>query len=37
MYAAIVVTCLLGLGIDVLMVAGERRLFGWHQRLRRAA
>jgi NitT/TauT family transport system permease protein len=37
MYAAIVVTGLLGLGIDVLMVAGERRLFGWHQRLRRAA
>lgn len=37
MYAGIVVAGLLGLGIDVLMVAGERRLFAWHARLRSAA
>jgi NitT/TauT family transport system permease protein len=34
MYAGIVVAGLLGLGVDILMLAGERRLFGWHQRLR---
>lgn len=34
MYAAIVVTGLIGLGINLLLVAGERRLFGWHQRVR---
>ena len=34
MYAGIVVAGLLGIGIDALMVAGERRLFGWHQRVR---
>ncbi|HET9879625.1 MAG TPA: ABC transporter permease subunit [Candidatus Limnocylindria bacterium] len=34
MYAGIVVAGLLGLGIDILMLAGERRLFGWHHRMR---
>jgi NitT/TauT family transport system permease protein len=34
LYAAIVVTGLIGLGINLLLVAGERRLFGWHQRVR---
>lgn len=34
LYAGIVVTGLIGLLINALMVAGERRLFGWHQRVR---
>lgn len=34
LYAAIVVTGLIGLGINTLLVAGERRLFGWHHRVR---
>jgi len=34
LYAGIVVSGLLGLAINTVMVAGERRLFGWHQRMR---
>ena len=34
LYAAIVVSGLIGLGINALLVAGERRLFAWHQRVR---
>jgi len=34
LYAGIVVSGLLGLAINTVMVAGERRLFGWHGRLR---
>jgi NitT/TauT family transport system permease protein len=34
LYAGIVVTGLVGLVINALMVAGERQLFGWHQRVR---
>jgi NitT/TauT family transport system permease protein len=34
LYAAIVVTGLLGLAINAVLVAGERRLFSWHQRVR---
>jgi len=34
LYAGIVVTGLLGLGINAVLVAGERRLFAWHQRVR---
>jgi NitT/TauT family transport system permease protein len=34
LYGAIVVTGLIGLAINALLVAGERRLFGWHQRVR---
>jgi NitT/TauT family transport system permease protein len=34
LYAGIVVTGLLGLVINAAMVAGERRLFAWHQRVR---
>lgn len=34
LYAAIVVAGLLGLGITAALEAGERRLFGWHQRVR---
>ena len=34
LYAAIVVTGLIGLGINTILVVGERRLFGWHQRVR---
>jgi NitT/TauT family transport system permease protein len=34
LYAGIVVTGLLGLAIDVTLVAGERRLFAWHPRVR---
>jgi NitT/TauT family transport system permease protein len=37
LYAGIVVAGLLGLAINGVMMAGERRLFGWHQRLRRAS
>jgi NitT/TauT family transport system permease protein len=37
LYAGIVVTGLLGLVINSLLVAGERRLFAWHQRLRAAS
>ncbi len=37
LYAAIVVSGLLGLAINGAMVAGERRLFAWHQRLRDAS
>ena len=33
-YAGVVVAGLLGLGLDSVLVTGERRLFGWHQRLR---
>lgn len=33
-YAATIVTGLLGLAINALFVAGERRLFSWHPRLR---
>ena len=33
-YAGIVVTGLLGLAINSVLVAGERRLFFWHQRVR---
>jgi NitT/TauT family transport system permease protein len=36
LYAGIVVTGLVGLLMNALMVAGERRLFGWHQRVRAA-
>lgn len=36
LYAGIVVTGLLGLAIDALLVAGERRLFAWHPRIRAA-
>lgn len=36
LYAGIVVTGLIGLLINSVLVAGERRLFGWHQRLRTA-
>lgn len=34
LYAAIVVAGMVGLLIDLIMVAGERRLFSWHPRLR---
>jgi NitT/TauT family transport system permease protein len=34
LYAGIVVTGLLGLAIDGALVAGERRLFAWHPRVR---
>jgi NitT/TauT family transport system permease protein len=34
LYAAIVVTGLLGLGMTAALEAGERRLFAWHQRVR---
>jgi NitT/TauT family transport system permease protein len=34
LYAGIVVTGIIGLLLNSLMVAGERRLFGWHQRVR---
>lgn len=34
LYAGIVVTGLLGLGLNALFEAGERRLFGWHHRVR---
>ncbi|HEX7171859.1 MAG TPA: ABC transporter permease subunit [Candidatus Limnocylindria bacterium] len=34
LYAGIVVTGLIGLGINAILIAGERRLFGWHQRVR---
>lgn len=37
MYAAIVVAGLLGVAVDIVMLTGERRLFGWHQRLRSMA
>jgi NitT/TauT family transport system permease protein len=37
LYAGIVVAGLLGLGINSLMALAERRLFGWHPRLRGAA
>ena len=37
LYAGIVVAGLLGLVINTIMVAGERRLFAWHQRVRGAA
>lgn len=36
LYAGIVVAGLLGLAINSIMVAGERRLFAWHQRVRSA-
>lgn len=36
LYAGIVVTGLLGLVINAAMVAAERRLFGWHHRVRAA-
>lgn len=35
-YAAIVVTGILGLAINGVLVAGERRLFAWHPRVRGA-
>ena len=34
LYAGIVVTGLLGLAINTVLVAGEHRLFAWHQRVR---
>ena len=34
LYAGIVVTGLIGLLVNGIMVAGERRLFAWHQRVR---
>lgn len=34
LYAAIVVSGLLGLVVNAVLVAGERRLFGWHPRIR---
>lgn len=34
LYAGIVVTGLLGLAINTVLVAGEQRLFAWHQRVR---
>lgn len=34
LYAGIVVTGLLGLALNALLVAGERRLFAWHHRVR---
>jgi NitT/TauT family transport system permease protein len=37
LYAGIVVTGLIGLLMNALLVAGERRLFGWHQRVRASA
>jgi NitT/TauT family transport system permease protein len=37
LYAAIVVAGLIGLAINGAMVAGERRLFAWHQRVRGTA
>ena len=37
LYAGIVVAGLLGLLISMVMAAGERRLFSWHQRVRGAA
>jgi NitT/TauT family transport system permease protein len=37
LYAAIVVTGLVGLAINTILVAGERRLFAWHQRVRGAS
>jgi NitT/TauT family transport system permease protein len=37
LYAAIAVTGLMGLAINGAMVAGERRLFAWHHRVRRAS
>ena len=37
LYAGIVVAGLLGLVINSVMVAGEHRLFAWHQRVRGAA
>ena len=37
LYAGIVVTGVLGLLINALLVAGERQLFGWHQRVRTAS
>jgi NitT/TauT family transport system permease protein len=37
LYAGIVVTGLLGLGLDAVLLAGERRLFAWHQRVRGAS
>ncbi len=37
LYAGIVVTGLLGLILDALLLAGERRLFAWHHRVRGAS
>ncbi len=37
LYAGIVVTGLIGLLVNGIMVAGERRLFAWHQRVREAS
>lgn len=37
LYAGIVVAGLLGLLINSIMAAGERRLFSWHQRVRTAS
>jgi NitT/TauT family transport system permease protein len=34
LYAGIVVTGMLGVLLDAILLAGERRLFGWHQRVR---
>ncbi len=34
LYAGIVVTGMLGVLLDALLLVGERRLFGWHQRVR---
>lgn len=34
LYAGILVTGLLGLGINAVLLAGDRRLFGWHPRHR---
>jgi NitT/TauT family transport system permease protein len=36
LYAGIVVTGLIGLLMNSVLVAGERRLFGWHPRIRMA-
>jgi NitT/TauT family transport system permease protein len=36
LYAGIVVSGLLGLAINTAMMAGERRLFAWHRRMRSA-
>jgi NitT/TauT family transport system permease protein len=37
LYAGIVVAGLLGLALNALLATGERRLFGWHPRVRAAA
>ena len=37
LYAAIVMSGLLGLAVHVALAGGERRLFGWHQRARPTA